>query len=88
MSETTFIVCFFLLLNCWQVGLLDCCLYLVVQFLNDDNPKACFSKHLQWPPKSFRLRQAWELLLLYPSLDVWELRLPFQFLLYVDLLKF
>ena len=28
------------------------------------NPKACFSKHSQWPPKSFRLRQAWELVLL------------------------
>ena len=37
------------------------------------NPKACFSKHSQWPPKSFRLRQAWELVLLYPSLDVWNL---------------
>ncbi|KAK8472830.1 hypothetical protein PHAVU_002G312604 [Phaseolus vulgaris] len=22
------------------------------------NPKACFSKHSQWPPESFRLRQA------------------------------
>ncbi|KAG2716425.1 hypothetical protein I3760_03G125200 [Carya illinoinensis] len=22
------------------------------------DPKACFSKHSQWPPKSFRLRQA------------------------------
>ncbi|AES76833.1 hypothetical protein MTR_6g087780 [Medicago truncatula] len=22
---------------------------------NDDNIKACFSKHSQWPPKSFRL---------------------------------
>jgi len=28
------------------------------------NSKACFSKHSQWPPKSFRLRQAWELVLL------------------------
>ena len=28
------------------------------------NPKACFSKHSQWPPKSFRLRRAWELVLL------------------------
>ncbi|XLR14895.1 hypothetical protein S83_042833, partial [Arachis hypogaea] len=25
--------------------------------------KACFSKHSQWPPKSFRLRQARELML-------------------------
>jgi len=37
----------------------------------DDILKACFSKHSQWPPKNFRLRQAWELMLLYPSLDVW-----------------
>uniref|UniRef100_A0A2C9UW92 Uncharacterized protein n=1 Tax=Manihot esculenta TaxID=3983 RepID=A0A2C9UW92_MANES len=22
------------------------------------NPKACFSKHSQWPPESFRLRQS------------------------------
>ncbi|KAM6582945.1 hypothetical protein CsatB_009947 [Cannabis sativa] len=29
-----------------------------VNFVNDDNFKACFSKHSQWPPKSFRLRQA------------------------------
>ncbi|KAG4999210.1 hypothetical protein JHK87_020282 [Glycine soja] len=28
------------------------------------NPKACFSKHSQWPPKSFRLRLARELMLL------------------------
>ena len=27
-------------------------------------PKACFSKHSQWPSKCFRLRQAWEHMLL------------------------
>ena len=36
------------------------------------NPKACFSKHSQWPPKSFRLCRAWELVLFNPSLDVWN----------------
>ena len=36
------------------------------------NPKACFSKHSQWPPKSFRLCWAWELVLFNPSLDVWN----------------
>jgi len=34
-----------------------------VNIVYDDILKACFSKHSQWPPKSFRLRQAWELVL-------------------------
>ncbi|PON83508.1 hypothetical protein TorRG33x02_206630 [Trema orientale] len=38
--------------------------------VNDDNSKACFSKHSQWPPKSFRHRLARELMLLHSSLDV------------------
>ncbi|MFQ6623699.1 hypothetical protein Gotur_004537 [Gossypium turneri] len=29
--------------------------YICCVWVYDDNPKACFSKHSQWPPKSFRL---------------------------------
>ena len=29
------------------------------------NLKACFSKHSQWPSKSFRLRKTWELMLFF-----------------------
>ena len=36
------------------------------------NPKACFSEHSQWPPKRFCLCRVWELMLSFPSLDVWE----------------
>jgi len=55
----------------------------------DDILKACFSKHSQWPPKSFRLRGAWELVLFYPSLDVWgNVYLNILCLFYTDLLYF
>lgn len=30
--------------------------------VEDDKNKACFSNHSQWPPESFRLRRAWELM--------------------------
>ncbi|KAG2716426.1 hypothetical protein I3843_03G127600 [Carya illinoinensis] len=32
--------------------------YASLSMLMMTNPKACFSKHSQWPSKSFRLRQA------------------------------
>ncbi|BAT72826.1 hypothetical protein VIGAN_01026800 [Vigna angularis var. angularis] len=43
--------------------------------------KACFSKHSQWPPKSFRLRQARELMLLLSFLGCLRVKfvLPFIF---------
>ena len=39
------------------------------------NLRLVSQEHSQLPPESFRLRQAWELMLLYPSLDVWDFSL-------------
>ncbi|KAJ0039568.1 hypothetical protein Pint_27040 [Pistacia integerrima] len=43
------------------MGEVDICLRLLLLMMT--NLKACFSKHSQWPSKSFRLRQARELVL-------------------------
>lgn len=55
--------------------------------VDEDNSKACFSKHSQWPPKSFRLRRAWELLLLQSFLGCLRLNFLFhwQFSFEIDL---
>ncbi|KAJ6756081.1 hypothetical protein OIU79_028485 [Salix purpurea] len=41
------------------------------------NPKACFSKHSQWPPKCFRLRQAREHMLLLSFLGCLKLHFSY-----------
>ena len=48
-----------LLASSWILSFLKFCIFYMLlapsRMLMMTNPKACFSKHSQWPPKSFRL---------------------------------